>query len=111
MPRITRRSLILGLLLLVLAASLAANLILYRQASRPLYTERDRPLVDRTIAHFAASARMSEAQIRAQSFPIVLSMGRDLNCVELRRYDGLGSQSACYDAQGRVVSEAESVVH
>lgn len=109
MPRFTRHGLIAGALLL-LAASVVANLILYRRASRPLLTEGDRPLIERTVAMFAASGRTSAADIRGQSFPIVLHLG-DRTCVELRRHDGLGHQSACYDRRGRLIEETESVVN
>jgi hypothetical protein len=100
---------IVAALLVLLALSLAGNaLLLYRQASRPLYTEGDRPLIDRTIAHFAALEGMSEAEIRAHSFPIVMRQG-ERTCVELR-YGRLGHRGACYDRSGRLIEETASVV-
>ena len=109
LPRFTRRRLIIGALLLLLTVSVAGNFILYRQVRRPLFTESERPLIERTIALFAASGRTSAAAIRAQSFPIVMKLG-DRTCVELRYY-GQGHQGACYDRRGRLIEETESVVN
>ncbi len=108
MLRATRRQAILGILLLLLAISIAGNIILYRQASRSLFAEEDLPLIERTIAMFAASGSTNPADIRAQAFPIVLHQG-DRTCVELRRYDGLGHQGACYDRSDRLIGQIESV--
>jgi hypothetical protein len=94
-------------LLLLLTASLAANLLLYRMASRPLFEEGDRPLIERTIA---LSPRMGSEDIRAVTFPIVMRRG-DRACVELRRYDGLGYSGACFDRQGRLIEETAGVDH
>lgn len=110
MQHTTRRKAILSTLLLVLAASLAANLFLYRQASRPLFDEGDRPLVERTIAGAAVRSRAESAgDIRAETFPIVMRLG-DRTCVELRRHDGRGHTGACYDRWGQLIEESASVV-
>lgn len=93
-------------LLLLLMASLAGNLLLYRQASRPLFEEGDRPLIERTIA----LSPMASEDTRAVTFPIVMSWG-DRTCVELRRYDGLGYSGACYDREGRLIEERAGVVN
>ncbi len=104
-----RRNAILGALLLLLAGSLAANVLLYRQASRPLFEEGDRPLIERTIARAGARTRPdSSDDIRAQTFPIVMRRGHQ-TCVELRRYDRLGYIGACYDRQERLIEETEGV--
>ncbi len=79
-----RRNAILGALLLLLTGSLVANALLYRKASRPLFDEGDRWLIERTIAR-----SLHPAQLRAETSPIVMHMG-GRNCVELRRHDGLG---------------------
>ena len=92
-------------LLLLLMASLAGNLLLYRQARRPLFEEADRPLIERTVA---LSPFMGSQDVRAVTFPIVMRQGRR-TCVELRRYDGLGYSGACYDRQGRLIEESASV--
>lgn len=104
-----RRHAILSALLLLLAVSLAANVLLYRQASRPLFEEADRPLIERTIAQAGGRTRPDSAgDIRAETFPIVIRWGHR-TCVELRRYDRLGHIGACYDPGGRPVEEAEGV--
>ena|SRR5215213_1499691 len=108
MQRSTRRNAILWTLLLLLAASLVANMLLYRKASRPLFEEGDRPLIERTIASAARSQRVSPDEIRADAFPIVMRSARR-TCVELRRYDRLGYSGACYDRGGRLIEETEGV--
>jgi hypothetical protein len=105
----SRQKLVLTAIIILLTASLAANLVLYRQASRPLYESNDRPLIDRTIALGATRERTSVAAIEAEFFPIVMRHV-DHTCVELRSYDGLGHVGACYDRAGRVVEETASVV-
>jgi hypothetical protein len=102
---ISRRRRVVALLVLLIA-SFAGNVVLYREASRPLFHEADRPLIERTIVHFAHSARVSPDQIRAETFPIVMRWGHR-TCVELRRNDGLGYSGACYDRQERLIEEAE----
>jgi hypothetical protein len=92
-------------LLLLLMASMVANVLLYRKASRPLFAEADRPLIERTIA---LSPHMDSDDIRAVTFPIVMRWGHR-TCVELRRYDGLGYSGACYDRRGRLIEEAAGV--
>ena len=109
-PHLPRRRLIFGALLLLFVASLAANLILYRQATRPLFEEGQQSLVDRTVASFAASGPVGAAEIRSQTRPIVMRLG-DRTCVELRRHDGLGYQTACYDRGGGVIETIEGVIH
>jgi len=106
--RIPRKPLVVALLLM-LAASLVANLLLYRKASRPLFEEGDRPLIERTIAEAGARTRPDSADdIRAETFPIVMRRGHQ-TCVELRRYDRLGYIGACYDRQERLIEETEGV--
>ncbi|HET9638167.1 MAG TPA: hypothetical protein VFP12_03080 [Allosphingosinicella sp.] len=100
-----RRHAILSALLLLLAVSLVANVLLYRQASRPLFEEADRPLIERTIAR---SPRIGSEDVRSVTFPIVMRRG-DRTCVELRRYDRLGYTGACYDRQGRLIEETAGV--
>ncbi len=110
MPRISRHGIVLGLLLLLLVASAALNiLLLYRQANRPLFEEGDRPLIERTIAHFAAQGPNSEEEIRANSFPIVVRLG-NMRCVELR-YGRQGHQGACYDPSGQLIQESAGATH
>ena len=105
-----RRHAILWTLLLLLAASLVANVLLYRKANRPLFDEGERPLVERTIAEAGARSRPNTANdIRAETFPIVMRLG-DRTCVELRRHDELGHIGACYDHRGRLIATTESVV-
>jgi hypothetical protein len=110
LARVTRHRLIFGTLLLLLAASLLGNVLLYRQATRLLFDEDDQPLIDRTAAHFARSARTSATNIKAESFPIVMRFG-DRTCIELRRHDRLGRQGACYDRGGRLIEETAGVVN
>lgn len=93
-------------LLLLLTASIAANVLLYREASRPLFDEADRPLIERTIAR---SPCMGSDDVRAVTFPIVMRHGHR-TCVELRRYDGLGYSGACYDSRERLIEEVDGVV-
>jgi hypothetical protein len=110
MPLITRHGFVIGVLLLLLVASGALNIVfLYRQANRPLFAEGDGPLIERTIAHFAAQGPNSEEEIRANSFPIVLRLG-DRRCVELR-YGRQGHQGACYDLSEQLIEETEGVTH
>jgi hypothetical protein len=92
-------------LLLLLMTSVAGNVLLYREASRPLFDEGDRPLIERTVA---LSPRMDSDDIRAVTFPIVMRHGQR-TCVELRRYDGLGYSGACYDGGGRLIEEMAGV--
>lgn len=92
-------------LLLLLLASVAGNILLYRKASRPLFEEGDRPLIERTISLFL---RMNPEGIRAMTFPIVMRQG-DRTCVELRQHDGRGHFGACYDGQGRLIQKSEGV--
>lgn len=66
--------------------------------------------MDRTVASFAASGRTSAAEIREQTRPIVMTLG-DRTCVELRRHDGLGHQSVCYDRGERLIETIESVAN
>jgi hypothetical protein len=99
-----RRPLVV-ILLLLLMASFAGNILLYRQASRPLFEEGDRPLIERTVALFP---RMNREDIRTVTFPIVMRQG-DRTCVELRRHDGLGHFGACYDGDGRLIQQTEGV--
>ena len=107
MESTTRNGAILWTLLLLLAASSVANLLLYRKAARPLFDEADRPLIERTIADAAArSKHTGPDEIRADAFPIVMRWG-SRTCVELRRHDGLGYIGACYDRHGRLIEEAE----
>jgi hypothetical protein len=101
---------IVGALLLLLAISVAWNILLYRQASRPLYAEGDRALIDRTVARAVAAAQTNAGDIREQSFPIVLHLA-DRTCVELRRHDGRGHEGACYDRRDRLIEETASVVN
>lgn len=107
----TRRNAILWTLVPLLAVSLVANVLLYRKASRPLFDEGDRPLIERTIADAAArSKHIGPDEIRATAFPIVMRWGHR-TCVELRRYDRLGYIGACYDRSGRLIEEADGVAH
>jgi hypothetical protein len=101
-----RTALLVLLLVLLLAASVSGNLLLYRKSSRPLFHEADRPLIDRTIVRFAGLSRVPAERIRAETFPIVMRWGRR-TCVELRRKDGTGYSGACFDRQGRLIEEAE----
>ena len=97
-----------GALLALLALSLAANVYLYPRATRPLYWDYDRLLIERTVARAAARERTDAETIRAQSFPIVLHLpGR--TCVEMRNTDGSGFHGACYDRDGRVTEEIDGV--
>ena len=70
-----RRHAILWILVLLLAASLVANVLLYRKANRPLFDEGERPLVERTVAGAGArsphrSAATGESSTRSRrSFP------------------------------------------
>lgn len=94
--RMPRKPLV-AVLLLLLVASLAANVLLYRKGSRPLFEEGDRPLIERTIA---LSPRMSlEEDTRTVTFPIVMSWG-DRTCVELRRYDAWAIPAPATTARG-----------
>lgn len=99
-----RRPLVVTLLLLLIA-SVAGNILLYRQASRPLFREGDRPLIERTIALFPST---NPEDLRAMTFPIVMRQS-DRTCVELRLHDGRGHFGACYDGQGRLVQQTEGV--
>ena len=108
MPLLARHRLIIGALLLLLTVSAVGNVILYGKASRPLFAEGDRPLIERTVAHFAALNRTSDSEVRAQSFPLVLHLS-DRTCVELRRDYGRGHRGACYDRRDRLLEEVESV--
>jgi hypothetical protein len=108
LARPSRQKLIVGALVLLLATSVAGNLLLYRQASRPLHTEGDRPLIERTAAHFAAIERTTADEIMTDSFPIVLHLA-DRTCVELRHIGGMGHRGACYDRQGELLEETASV--
>ncbi len=101
----TPRKPLVAALLLLLMASLAGNALLYRQATRPLFDEADRPLIERTIA---LTPRMGSEDSRTVTFPIVMRQG-DRTCVQLRRYDRLGYAGACFDRQGRLIEETASV--
>jgi hypothetical protein len=103
---IPRQPLVVALLLLLMA-SVAGNVLLYRQANRPLFEEVDRPLIERTIA---LSRGMGSENIRTVTFPIVMRWGHR-TCVELRRYDGLGYIGACYDRRGRLIEETAGVTN
>jgi|GEM_PF-6335913 len=109
MPRIGRHRLIVGALLLLLTASVAGNLLLYRQGSRPLFAEHDRPLVERTVALFARSEPARAEEIRTASFPMVMGLADGVKCVELRRHDRLGYLLACYDRRDKLILEMEGV--
>ena len=100
----------LGALLLLLAVSIAGNIVLFRKASRPLHSAGDLPLIERTIALHARGAPAAEAEIRREAFPIVVRVGHG-TCVELRRYDRAGHYGACYDRRGRLIEQRASVVN
>ena len=105
-----RHRLIIGALALLLLASLAANVILYPLASRSLYSEGDRPLIERTIALAAAGSTSRADEIRSETFPIVVNTGGG-SCVELRDRNASGHYGACYDRHGRLIEESGSVVN
>ncbi len=105
--RLTSKPFVIALLLL-LAASLAANLLLYRKADGALFDEGDRPLIERTVTLFTRGGA-NRTQIEAESFPVVMRLP-DRTCVELRRHDGRGYRRACYDGRNRLVEESEGVV-
>ena len=111
MLRLGRQKLIIGALLLLLAASLAANAFLYREASRALFEEHDRPLIDRTVALFARLQPAEAEEIQAATFPMVMHLNDGMRCVELRRRDGLSHYTACYDRRDQVVLEMQGVSH
>ncbi|MEA3009861.1 MAG: hypothetical protein QOJ91_1553 [Sphingomonadales bacterium] len=95
--------------MLLLVASVAGNALLYRKASRPLFEEADRPLIECTIARAAARSQHVDADdIRSHSFPIVMRRGFQ-TCIELRRYDRRGYIGGCYDRQGRLIEETAGV--
>jgi hypothetical protein len=108
MPAVSRRSLTLAALCCLLAASLAANAILYPLAVRPLFLESDRPLIERTAASAAIPLRTNADELRRRTFPVVLHLG-DRTCVDLRAFDGAGNYGACYDRGGKLVEETASV--
>jgi hypothetical protein len=93
------------ILLLLLIASIAGNILLYRQARRPLFNNGERPLIERTIALFPGT---DPEEIRAMTFPIVMRQG-DRTCVEMRLHNGRGHYGACYDGQGRLIQQTEGV--
>lgn len=102
------RRLRVPLLLVLLTASLVGNVLLYPLATRPLFDEGDRPLVDRTVA---AASHLP----RSEFFPIVYRRHGEagepsLTCVELRSRHRLGHYGTCYDVNGHVVEERQSVV-
>jgi hypothetical protein len=107
MSRWTSKPFVIALLLL-LAASLAANLLLYRKANRPLFEEGDRPLIERTVGLFTRGGA-NHAAIEAETFPLVMRLS-DRTCVELRRHDGRGYQRACYDGRNRPIEQSEGIV-
>jgi hypothetical protein len=104
----TSKRLVVALLVMLLVASLAANLILYRKPGRPLFGEGDRPLIERTVRLFVLDGITSRADIERETFPIVMRLS-DRTCVELRRHDGRGRRAACYNRRGRVTEEIDSV--
>jgi hypothetical protein len=104
-----RRRLAMPLLLILLVASLAGNIILYPRATRPLFSEGDRPLIQRTIAA-AASSGEHEEQMRTL-FPVVMHLA-DRSCVELRSRYERGHYGACYNSRtGELLDQTASVSH
>lgn len=111
MLRPKRRAILLVALGLLLAASLAANVVLYPLATRSLYQEGERDYIERTIALHARGSQSRAAEIRSTTFPIVMRIpALGLVCVELRFPDEMGNLMACYDRSGRVTAESETVV-
>jgi hypothetical protein len=102
-----RRKLTIAILSLLLAASLAANFALYPRATQPLFSEADRPLIERTRA--AARGAGADAGEIEHFFPIVLHYPRR-SCVELRSRYGRGHFSACYDPRSGAPLEQQSSV-
>jgi hypothetical protein len=96
------------LLACMLAASIALNVVLYPAATRPLVSEGDQPLIERTIAMYAARGGREE-ELRHHFFPIVTRL-TNRDCVELRSRHERGRVGACYDRRsGAIVEESESV--
>lgn len=93
----------------MLMGSLAGNVALYQRATRPLYAESDQPLIDRTLAMAAVTERTSPENLRAQTFPISMSLGGGRTCIEIRDLGGHGSHGACYDRAGRLIEQIDSV--
>jgi hypothetical protein len=107
MRRPSRRQILLALFGTLFAASLTANIILYPRATRALFEEGDRPLIERTIAE--AGGRAFNERMGAY-FPIVMRVESG-TCVELRSSQGLGAYTRCYDQAGRVIGAVETVVN
>lgn len=105
-----RRTIVTIVLAALLAASLVANVVLLRLASRPLYAEGERPLIERTVALAAGGSPARAEELRASTVPIVVEAGGG-RCVELRRRDGRGYGGACYDAGGRLTRESAGVTN
>jgi hypothetical protein len=102
-----RLKLVSGALLLILIVSVVGNIALYKRATRPLYHEGDRPLIERTVALAASMEHSSPDRIMARTFPITMRIGGGRTCVELRDLDGAGFHGACYASDGRRIEQIQ----
>jgi hypothetical protein len=103
-PRLIGRA-----LLVLLAVSLAGNVILYPRAACPLYETEDLPLIERTLAMAATTERMSPDELRGLSFPIAMHLSGGRTCVEIRNRDDGGSHGACYNRSGTLIEQIDRV--
>ena len=99
-----------GVIVLVglLMASLAGNVLLYPAARQPLSEVEDQPLIDRTMAMHTIGGGRTDVN-GTDFFPIVIHAG-DRSCVEIRHRHRLGNIGACFDRRtGEVLEETSSV--
>jgi hypothetical protein len=108
-PRQLRLRLVGGALLLLLAASVAGNIALYKQATRPLDNQGDERLIERTVAMAAIREHTSPDRIRARTFPITMRIGGGRTCVEIRDLDGASFHGACYGPDGTQIEQIQGL--
>lgn len=107
---LSRPSLIIACLSVLLMAAVAGLIVLYPRAGRTLVPSHQQYLVDRAEKRAAAFFHHSVADQRRMTFPMVMEFV-DRVCVELRSSaaDGAANYLACYAKNGALIEERATV--